>query len=333
MIAALLVVLAATAASPKIETFAAPKGHLPTEIARRGEAMAFISWTNWPALEPHLGTIDAKGRITTQALEKEHMPALFAASKDGTLWLSDARQNVLWRVPLSGNAERVEIDRATLGITVDAGGAIWCTHPNDTEISRYDVEGTAQATLDTGRGRFQLTPAKPQKAPAGMTPTWAKESQKANRRDVTPAWLVQGNEGTIWFSDPTMRSLGVVTADGHQQRFRVPPGWGVPGALVVAKDGLTWFIVEGKPRLGQVSTEGIFSSIDIAAPATAIALDAEGQVWFATASEIGYVDEGAAVQRIPLPKPPRLIRSLAAGPDGAMWFVDQTGKTIGRVKR
>lgn len=333
IVIALIVLLAATAAAqPKVETFPAPKGQLPTEIARHGEGMVFISWTNWPALEPHLGTIDAKGRIQTEPLAKDHMPGMFAAAGDGSSWLTDARQPVLWHVRPNGKADRVEIDRPTLGIAVDTVGQAWCTHPGDTEISRYDADGTKTAELDTGRGRFKLTPAKPQKAPAGMTPTWAKESQKANKRDVTPTWLVIGADGsTLWFSDPTMRSIGVVRTDGHQERYKVAPDWGAPGPLVAARDGLIWFVVSGKPFLGQVSHDGFFSSIDLPAPAEAIALDAKGRIWFSTPTDLGYIESDATLHRIPLRKTPHLIRSMAAGPDGAMWFVDQKTKTIGRV--
>jgi streptogramin lyase len=294
--------------------------------------MTFISWTNWPALEPHLGAIDAKGRMTTQPLEKDHMPGLFAAAGDGTLWLTDAREAVLWHVRPDGKAaDRVEIDRPTLGIAIDATGQTWCTHPGDTEISRYNHEGTKTAELDTGRGRFKLTPAKPQKAPAGMTPTWAKDSQKANKRDVTPTWLVNGAEGTLWFSDPTMRSIGVVSADGHQQRFKLPPDWGAPGPLIAARDGLIWFVVSGKPFLGQVSRDGFFSKIALHAPAEAIAQDTKGRPWFSTTADLAYVESDGTVHRVTLRKAEHLIRSMAAGPDGAMWFVDQKTKTIGRV--
>jgi streptogramin lyase len=328
---ALIVLLAATVTvTPKVETFPVPKGHLPTEIARHGDAMTFISWTNWPALEPHVGTI-AKGKVTTKALEKEHMPGMMVAAADGTLWVTDARKDVLWHLQANGKADRVEIDRPTLGIAIDESGQLWCTHPNDTEISRYLADGTKTALLDTGRGRFKLAPARPQKTPAGMTPTWAKQSQRANRRDVTPTWIVRAADGGMWFSDPTMRSIGVVYPNGYQQRFKLPPDLGVPGALVTANDGLTWFVLAGKPSLGQVSRDGFFSSVDVHAPAEALTIDAKGRVWFSTSSDLGYVDRDGAVHRVILPKGERIIRSMAEGPDGAIWFADQKAKVIGRV--
>ncbi|MGN6184698.1 MAG: Vgb family protein [Thermoanaerobaculia bacterium] len=328
---ALIVLLAATVtAQPKVDTFAAPKGHLPTEIARQGDKMVVISWTNWPQLEPHLGTIDAKGKLQSQPLDKDYMPGLFAAAKDGTMWLTDVRKPVLWHIGQDGKVEKVEIDRPTQGIAVDIAGQLWCTHPNDTEISRYQNDGTRTATLDTGRGRFKLAQAKPQKVPAGMQPTWAKQSQKANRRDVTPTWLVNGAETDMWFSDPTMRSIGIVTSDGHQQRFKLPTDMGQPGPVVYA-NGLAWFTLAGKPVIGQVSREGFFSSVDVHAPVDALATDAKGRVWFSTASDLGYVESDGTVRRVALPKGGRTIHSMAAGADGAMWFVDQKAKVIGRV--
>lgn len=329
---ALIVLLAATLnAQPKIETFAAPKGHLPTEIARAGDGMVFVSWTNWPALEPHLSTITTKGKIATKALEKDHMPGFFAHASDGTVWLSDARRGVLWHVRADGSAERVEIDQPTIDVAVDSAGLLWATHAGSTHISRYSAEGEKTAELDTGRGRFKLTPAKPSKVPSGMAPVGVTRTQKENRRDVTPVWIVTDSDNALWFSDTTMRSVGVATSDGHQRRYKLPVEWdGTPGPLVVAND-MAWFTVSKKPILGQMSTEGFFDRIDIGAPADAIAVDGKGRVWFVTAADLGYVDADANVHHVALPKGEHVIRSIAAGADGAMWFIDQKTKSIGRV--
>jgi streptogramin lyase len=329
---ALIVLLAATLSpQPKIETFAAPKGHLPTEIARAGDGMVFVSWTNWPALEPHLNTVTAKGKISTKALEKDHLPGLFAHASDGTLWISDARRGVLWHVLADGTTERVDIDQPTLDIAVDTAGLLWATHAGSTHISRYSADGAKTAELDTGRGRFKLTPPKPSKTPSGMTPAGALRSQRETRRDVTPAWIVIDADNALWFSDPTMRSVGVVTSDGHQQRYKLPLEWnGTPGPLVVS-NGQAWFTVAKKPILGQMSTDGFFDSVDIGAPADAIAKDDKGRIWFATSVDLGYLDAEGIVHHVALPKGERVIRSIAAGADGAIWFVDQKSKTIGRV--
>lgn len=331
MFAAILILASSLAAQPRVETFPAPKGHIPTEIARHGDVMTFVSWTNWPALEPHLGRVTARGRIETEALEKEHMPGVFATAADGSLWITDGKQSVLWRVDEKGNAEQVDVPLPTLGIAISADGTIWCTHPDATNITRYSTEGVIQASSEAGRKRHKVKRAAPSRAPAGMSPAWAKAAQVQNRRDVRPTWLTVDTSGNAWFSEPAGRAVGVVTPDDQLRRFKLPPEWGAPGRLVLAPDGQIWFVVTKAPVLAQVSADGFFSSVDIPAVAGTIAVDSKGRVWFSAGNDLGYVDGEGAVHAVALPPGDRLIRSMAEGPDGAMWFADQKGKTIGRV--
>jgi virginiamycin B lyase len=341
----LLIAAAALATEPSVETFPVPAGHLPTEIARHGDVMTFVSWKNWPSIEPYLGRVNTKGRIELQALAKDHMPGLIAQSPDGSLWLSDGKKSVLWHISPAGKAKQVAVGRTTLGIAVDADGSIWTTHPDSGEITRYSADGQPQSQWFIGRKR----------GPAGGAPTMAipkprmgpmpipkkktnerpltKEERKKLTLDARPSWIVVGPDQALWFSEPTWRNIGRVTAAGQTSSFKYPREWGEPRRIVAGRDAL-WFALTRIPALGRITTEGEVSTVELPYGVGALASDSQGRIWFSDApgARLGYLDAEGKVHELALPMVPRLIRSMAEGPDGAMWFADQAAKVIGRIK-
>lgn len=336
---------AASAAEPRIETFPVPAGHLPTEIVRQGDVMTFVSWTNWPSLEPHLGRVTTNGRVQVQPLEKDHLPGLIAKAPDGSLWLSDGKKTVLWHVRPDGKAEQVKIGRTTLGVAVDADGSIWATHPDSAEVTRYGADGQPQAQWFIGRKRGPAggPPSMPVPKPRiGAMPVppkkvderpLTKEERKKLTLDARPSWIVLGPDQALWFTEPTWRNIGRVTPAGEVKNFDYPREWGDPRRIVAGSDGALWFALSNVMALGRITTEGQVTTIDLPYGAGALAADSKGRIWFTDAAgeSVGYLDAEGKVHAVPLPKAPRRIRSLAEGPDGAMWFADQVAKVIGRI--
>ena len=340
----LILIAAAAAAEPRVETFPVPAGHLPTEIARHGDVMTFISWKNWPSIEPHLGRITTKGKIQLQALAKDHMPGLFSLAPDGTLWISDGRKPVLWRVSANGKAEPVTITRTTLGIAVDEDGSIWATHPERADVTRYGADGQPQAQWFIGRKRGPAGGPPPMAIPKPGAPrpvpqkkasdrALTKEERRKRAVDARPSFIVIGPDQAAWFSEPTWRNIGRVTAGGKISEFELPPDWGEPRRIIAGSDGALWFALTNVMALGRITTEGKITTIDLPYGAGALAADSQKRVWFTDASgaKVGYVDAEGKVHEVPLPAAPRLIRSMAEGPDGAMWFADQAAKAIGKI--
>lgn len=336
---------AALAAEPVVETFPVPAGQLPTEIARQGDVMTFVSWKNWPSIEPHLGRVTPNGRIQLQPLQKDHMPGLIAQSPDGSLWLSDGKKSVLWHVSPAGKAKQVNVGRTTLGIAVDADGSIWTTHPDSGEITRYSAAGQPQSQWFVGRKRGPAGGAPSMAIPKprmGPTPVpqrkkdervLTKEERKKRTLDARPSWIVLGPDQALWFSEPTWRNIGRVTAGGQMSSYKYPREWGEPRRIVAGRDVL-WFALTRLPALGRITTEGEVSTVELPYGVGALASDSQGRVWFSDApgAKLGYLDTDGKVHELALPKNPRLIRSMAEGPDGAMWFADQAAKVIGRIK-
>ena len=340
---ALVLLGTALNAQPRVDTFPAPQGHLPTEIARHGDTITFLSWTNWPNLEPHLGRVAKNGKVQVQALEKDHLPAFMAQAPDGSLWITDAKKKVLWHVTPKGKVEQVSIGRTTLGIAIDAGGTIWSTHPESADITRYGADGSVQAAAFAGKRRAERV-APPSGAPPAPKPrvtdvppprknsdvALTREQRKALLITHTPTWLVPGEDGA-WFSDPKSRVVGRVDLAGKIASFPLPRDWGQPGRLARGVDGALWFTTSRSPLLGRVTSEGEMTSVTIPAPAKAIAGDGKGRIWFSDGENVGYVDAKGDVQSVDLPAGERFIASMAEGPDGAMWYADQKSRVLGKI--
>jgi virginiamycin B lyase len=356
VIAVLALVATTLSAGPRVDEFELPAGYLPTEIGRQGSSVVFVSWKDWPAIDPHLGRIKADGTMEPMApFAKDHMPGPMSVAPDGTLWLSDGKKTVLWRVPPEGKPEPVPIGRTTLGIAAGQDGLMWATHPGSADVSRYSPDGNvasswyvghlrslcsaaptgplppSQAVSGRGAGGKQGGPI-PKRKPAARPLT--KEERKARALDARPSWIVTATDGAAWFSEPTFGTVGRVTAAGDTATFGVWKEWGLPQRVVAGRDGVLWLAVSGAAVLLRVDTEGQIFWIDVTDKASALAADSKGRIWYAEASgrNVGYV-EGEEVHTVALPKAERrTIRSMAEGPDGAMWFADQSTRTIGRIQ-
>ena len=337
---------AAALGQPRIETFPVPDGLLPTEIARHGDVLRFVSWKDWPAKKPFLGEVKPDGKVEVQPLFEDHMPGLFSLGPDGSIWVSEGRKAMLWRVMPDGELKRVMVGRTTLGIAVDADGSIWVTHPNKGDVTRYGPDGQPQAQWFVGRrrgpagGAPRMTLPKmgvnlprkiPKKVPSERS--WTKEERKQRTIDARPSWIIVGPDEAVWFSEPTWKNVGRVTASGKVKLFELPEEWGEPRRIVAGPDGAVWFALSEVMALGRIAPDGEITTVDLPYGAGALATDSKGRIWFtdASGSQIGYLDAEGKLHELPQPKTPRLIRSMAEGPDGAMWFADQLAKVIGKI--
>jgi len=284
-------------------------------------------------------------------LPHDYMPGLMANAPDGSLWLSDGRKEVLWHVLKNGDVPPpITIGRTTLGIAVDSEGTIWASHPKKSEITRYTSDGSVRAGWDVTRRRPSNpaplappppmqppgTPVKPKPIPVAPKTT-PKVTDKLQKKPPPagpdPTYLAFGPNQELWFSVPSRRSIGRIMTDGDVLRYQLPSELGEPRRIIAGPDGAMWFIVASPAVLGRITTDADVSSVAIPAPATAIAADSKGRIWFAAAGNIaGTIDKDGNVTEMHLPGPDRLIRSMAEGPDGAMWFADQKNKVIGRIK-
>jgi uncharacterized repeat protein (TIGR01451 family) len=106
------------------------------------------------------------------------------------------------------------------------------------------------------------------------------------------------------------------------------------GPVVAGLDGAVWFSQENG-RLGRMSTTGEFSSFEVGAqPTGGLAVTSNGDIWFTTTGyQIGRFrpEGGSALIDILHSASSSSPWRLAAGPDGNLWFTEQTGNKIGRL--
>lgn len=290
---------------PVVRTIKIPGKQIPTEIVQHAGALWFVSWNNWPKLQPFLGRISVKGTIRLNEIMEDSKPGLAARTADGALWFTDSRRGGFWRVIGNGPIVRIKNDRPAVGIAAGPDGALWTTHPGSSTISSYNTDGTL-------RGRWEVPPQK------GRAPR--------------PSWIVAGPDGALWFTDPATNRIGRITTAGVIRLFPLPKGWKDPGEIVATGDAL-WFTVGNQPLLGKMTPQGVIKPVKILGPARAIAAGVENRMWYTNgARAIGWINAGGTSDYVLVHEEDGGVRALAAGPDGAMWFVDEKARTVGRVE-
>lgn len=301
VITALLILAATLATEPRVTMYDVPQKQIPTELVRHGDALWFVSWKDWPKVHANLGRIDAKGKFTMTDVPEEHMPGIAARTKDGTLWLSDARKPVLWRVGKDGKVTQVPTKGTTQGIAVAADGSLWTTHHGSANITRFGTDGAQKGVWEV---------------------TGKKKSQ--------PLFIVPGPDGALWFTEQDERRIGRISTTGEVKTWPLPPTFGSPMQIIVGPDNALWFSVSNT-FLGRITTKGEISTEKIGIRATWLATDSKGRLWYTDGVRAGYLDGTRKPHEFEV-KGAKNIRAMAEGPDGAMWFADQVALTIGRIQ-
>ncbi|MEO8381063.1 MAG: hypothetical protein ABI779_15480 [Acidobacteriota bacterium] len=295
----------ATTVPPVVRTIRIPGNDIPTEISQHAGALWFVSWHNWPKVEPFLGRISVKGTIRMNEIMGGSMPGLSTRTGDGSLWLTDRKRAALWHVLPNNRIIRVKTDRTTLGIAAGSDGNLWTTHPDSSAISKYGLDGVMH-------GRWKVP------ALRGMSPR--------------PNWIAAGPDGALWFSDTATDRIGRITTEGALTMFPLPRGWKDPGEIVATRDAL-WFTVGNRPILGKLTVKGVFKPVPIREIARSLAAGSEERMWYASGGRaIGWVNADGSNDYVLVAEENGGVRALASGPDGAMWFVDEGARTVGRVE-
>ena len=156
--------------------------------------------------------------------------------------------------------------------------------------------------------------------------------------------VTTGPDGNIWYTVPSRNLVGVASPDGAPiATYSVP---GTPGAIVSGPDRALWFQIGQylgtEPAIGELATDGTLSVFPLTAAdglvANGLAAGPDGNLWYtvsgASDGTDGGTDNGSvasmtpqgAVTHYPLPIPFRgLAHDIAAGPDGNLWFIGQSG--------
>jgi streptogramin lyase len=153
-----------------------------------------------------------------------------------------------------------------------------------------------------------------------------------------PNGITLGSDGALWFAETGANQIGRIATSGAITEF---PASGTPYSIAAGPQNTIWFTQCGSNQVGQIATSGgtVYESHVPTSSAGLfnIASDPHGGFpWFtetlgnnvATLRESGFgfplVHESAVTTSAARPW------GITGGPDGAMWFTEESGNNIGR---
>jgi streptogramin lyase len=151
----------------------------------------------------------------------------------------------------------------------------------------------------------------------------------------SPAGIVAGPDGNLWFTEFNANAIGRMTPNGTVTEFRIPTAGAHPAGITVGPDGNLWFTEYSGEKIGRITTSGAiteFSTSPLADP-YGIATGADGNLWFTefNANAIGRITTSGMITQFALPTANVEPVGIAAGPNGNLWFTEEQSGTIGRI--
>src|SRR5438132_1860529 len=254
------------------------------------------------------GFADSIPGVTIQPLDFPASAGAMTVGRDGNLWFTDIRQNVIGRLTSSGQYTSFPIpSRNTVPVSITTG----------TDGNLWFVEGVGRV------GR--------------MTPTGVFTEFLIPQNLTGGAWAIaSGPDGNAWFLEAVDgKHVARVDANGTFRDFAVP-GAQYLGGIATAFDGL-WLIDTGGNMIMKMRTDGSISatnsipagsSISSATGVTAL----DGTFWFIHGTGgIARITPNGVVTEYPIPTPNALPAGLALGNDGNIWFSDYSNNQIGQL--
>ena len=146
-----------------------------------------------------------------------------------------------------------------------------------------------------------------------------------------------GRDGIVWYTDQANSFIGRLDpVTGKVTDYPTPTRASGPHGIVVAPDGGVWYTANFTGRLGRVdAATGAIKEFVMPSEARDphTPLFHQGKVWFTAqgANLYGVLDPGTGqVKVFPVPTARAHPYGLVAGPDGAIWFTENSG--VGKIR-
>ncbi len=316
-------------------------------------------WYTFPG-ENKIGRMTTAGVVTIFA-GTGSSPRGIVAGPDGALWFTSSDDDRIGRMTTAGVVTDLFRGLRTSNphaIALGSDGALWFTdHDNDT-IGRVTTGGFVTTYIDPGIRQPYDIVAGPDGAlwftnqgnnTIGRITTAGAVTNYTDGAISSPLDITVGPDGALWFtadnpglgSIARMTTAGAVTARyvGDMATYDING----PGDIVAA-DGALWYV--NMTSLGRITTDGVASHwYPSGAFIIRMTLGPDGGLWATTmigdrlerfSTDVTELPSG---DHIPLgPLHSEYIdasmygtREVAAGPDGALWFTNDHGNSIGRI--
>ncbi|MGH2551901.1 MAG: virginiamycin B lyase family protein, partial [Thermomicrobiales bacterium] len=244
-------------------------------------------------------------------------PIPLVVGPDGNLWTWLSGTPTVARMTPSGVVSTYDtagygFPASTPGHCVDAhDGNVWCSNTGGAilRVSASNGVGTVFA-LPTDAGATDLT---------------------------------LGPDGNLWFTDFGLNKIGRMTLAGTVTEFSVPAEFIAPRSITVGADGALWFTSD-TAQVGRMDTSGggfryynlpEFPDNTVAAM-SAIRTGSDGNLWLGITPIMGSpkiyrVSLSGQITGFTLPNPADGVIDIVSGPDGAIWFTQESANQIGRI--
>src|SRR4029077_18097470 len=106
---------------------------------------------------------------------------------------------------------------------------------------------------------------------------------------------------------------------------------GIPEGITSGPDGNLFFTeVGGGGRSGKITTAGVITEFPATAGGYGIVTGSDGNLWIAAVNKIIKMTPAGVQTPYSLASGSSALR-ITNGPDGALWYVNQTKNTVGRI--
>jgi len=173
----------------------------------------------------------------------------------------------------------------------------------------------------------------PASSPTPWRPTFQEFALAANR---TPADIVSGADGNLWFNEPNAGMIGRMSTSGV-----LIGEYTVPNALQSSISGITlgsdnnvWFGNHSPNFIAKIDTSGNVSEIPLPANIFPELLTSgpDGNIWFSTTSGVGKLTPTSSATPTLYPLNTTAAPfGIISGPNGQIWFSDPSGHSVGHV--
>jgi virginiamycin B lyase len=153
--------------------------------------------------------------------------------------------------------------------------------------------------------------------------------------------IITGPDNNLWVAEFDADKIAKVTEDGTLTEYPVPTASAGPGIIEVGPDGALWFTEYNVNNIGRITTSGTVTEFPLppasfpGAPGTdVVAAGPDNNLWFTHigANVIGVMStSGALITTYAIPTANSTPGFIIQGPDGAMWFNEETGSKIARI--
>jgi virginiamycin B lyase len=162
---------------------------------------------------------------------------------------------------------------------------------------------------------------------------------------LTSQALTKGSDGNLWFTEPGVGKIGVMTPSGGVIEQALPSGQQANQGITAAPDGNVWFTETNK--VVRVTPGGAMTSFNVSPTSqlTGITAGADGNIWFmdtnnSTGSKIGRITPSGVVTEFPIPQAQNMqsqglvnfYQNITAGPNGNIWYTAERVNTTTGIK-